>query len=171
MGEVILRPIEEADLSVLRRIQVDPDASGEFEWFGFQPAKANETERRLREDGLVGGEVSYLAVGLADGTCAGIVDWKPRPHGNWEIGIVLLPEHRGRGLGTEAQRLLVRYLFDNTTAHRIEAGTEVDNVAEQRALERCGFRREGVTRGVHFRAGHWRDGVVYGLTREDLGPR
>ena len=46
VGEVILRPIEEADLSVLRRIQVDPDASGEFEWFGFQPAKANETESR-----------------------------------------------------------------------------------------------------------------------------
>jgi Acetyltransferase (GNAT) domain len=46
----------------------------------------------------------------------------------WEIGIVLLPEARGRGYGTQAQRLLARYLFAHTTVHRIWAGTEVDNV-------------------------------------------
>jgi RimJ/RimL family protein N-acetyltransferase len=59
-------------------------------------------------------------------------------------------------------------LFATTTTHRLEAGTEVDNVAEQRALEKAGCRREGVMRGVTFRAGSWRDGVLYGLTRDDL---
>jgi RimJ/RimL family protein N-acetyltransferase len=37
------------------------------------------------------------------------------------------------------ERLLVDYLFRFTTVHRLEAGTEADNVAEQQALERIGF--------------------------------
>jgi len=86
---------------------------------------------------------------------------------NLEIGIALFPEYRGRGIGTEAQSQVVHYLFSTTTAHRLQAGTEVDNVAEQRALERVGFRREGVQRGLYFRDGLWRDSIMYGLLRDD----
>ena len=50
--------------------------------------------------------------------------------------------------------MLARYLFAHTTAHRLEAGTEVGNVAEQRALEKAGFSREGVTRGIGWRTAH-----------------
>jgi RimJ/RimL family protein N-acetyltransferase len=84
-----------------------------------------------------------------------------------EIGVALFPEHRGRGIGTEAQRQLVDYLFATTPVHRIQAGTEAGNVAERRALERVGFRREGVQRGLYFRDGEWRDSVMYGLLRGD----
>ena len=77
-------------------------------------------------------------------------------------------EHRGRGIGTEAQRQLVTYLFATMPVHRLEAATDVENVAEQRALEKAGFRREGVRRGITFRGGAWRDDVLYGMTREDL---
>ena len=74
---------------------------------------------------------------------------------------------RGHGYGTEAHRLLVRYLFAHTTVHRIEADTEVDNVAEQHALEKAGFSREGVMRGIAWRDGAWRDGVTYSVLRTD----
>jgi RimJ/RimL family protein N-acetyltransferase len=80
---------------------------------------------------------------------------------------MLLPEARGRGHGTQAQRLLARYLFAHTTVHRIWAGTEVDNIAEQKALERAGFTREGITRATGWRDGAWRDGVIYSLLRTD----
>jgi len=84
----------------------------------------------------------------------------------YEIGIALFPEHRGQGVGTTAQRLLVRYLLDTMPAHRIEAYTEVENVAERRALEKAGFEREGVLRATIFRAGKWRDSIVYALLRD-----
>lgn len=45
--------------------------------------------------------------------------------------------------------------------HRLEATTEVDNLEEQKALERCGFVREGVLRGATFRDGAWRDVAMY----------
>ncbi|MEU4725631.1 GNAT family protein [Nonomuraea dietziae] len=80
----------------------------------------------------------------------------------------MAPEFRGKGYGTEAQRRLVRYLFEHTTANRIQASTEIENIAEQRALEKAGFTREGVLRGCGFRAGAWRDGVLYSVIRSDL---
>jgi RimJ/RimL family protein N-acetyltransferase len=75
------------------------------------------------------------------------------------------PEARGRGAGTAAQRLLVRYLFAHTQVARVEAATEVENIAERRALEKAGFTREGVMRGYSFRDGHWRDMVLYSVLR------
>ncbi|MFD4550160.1 GNAT family N-acetyltransferase [Streptomyces sp. NPDC058466] len=71
-------------------------------------------------------------------------------------------------MGTEAQRQLVRYLFAHTLVMRIEADTQTDNIAEQRALEKAGFTREGVLRSVVFRDGRWRDGVKYSILRDDI---
>jgi aminoglycoside 6'-N-acetyltransferase len=50
--------------------------------------------------------------------------------------------------------------------HRLEAFTDVENVAEQRTLEKIGCHREGVMREVYFRGGRWRDSIVYSLLRE-----
>jgi len=167
---VKLRPILEEDLAQLLRLLWDRDAPGEYQWFGFRMDTTKQVEQRWRDDGLIGDESSYLAVELQDGTCAGWVTWRQVGSASkLEIGIALFPEHRGRGVGTEAQRHLVDYLFATRPVHRLQAGTEVDNVAEQRALEAVGFRREGVHRGVYFRDGLWRDSVMYGLTRDDLG--
>jgi RimJ/RimL family protein N-acetyltransferase len=53
--------------------------------------------------------------------------------------------------------------------NRVEAETETGNLAEQRALEKAGFTREGVRRGSIFRDGYWRDMVAYSMIRSDLG--
>ena len=58
-------------------------------------------------------------------------------------------------------------MFAHTLVHRIWAATEVENVAEQRALEKAGFTREGTLRGAGWRDGAWRDGVSYSLLRTD----
>jgi ribosomal-protein-alanine N-acetyltransferase len=164
-----LRAFAEGDLGFLERLDTDPEALGPFEWVGFRDARARR--RRWERDGWVGADSTAVAVALADGTVAGIASWRAQdrggpPGGCYEIGLALLPEHRGRGLGTAAQQLLVDHLFTTTIANRLEATTDADNVAEQKALERVGFTREGVLRGAVFRAGAWRDLILYGLLRE-----
>jgi ribosomal-protein-alanine N-acetyltransferase len=163
---VTIRPVRADDLALLGRLLLDPTASGEFEWFGYGANRLKELQRRWEQDGLIG-EESFLAVALRDDTCIGWVNWRPGRFGSCEIGIALLPEHRGQGHGSEAQCQLVDYLFSNLPVHRLEASTEADNIAEQRALERVGFRQEGVRRDGRFRNGQWRDGVLYGLLRSD----
>jgi RimJ/RimL family protein N-acetyltransferase len=83
------------------------------------------------------------------------------------IGIWLGPDYRGRGIGRTAQGLLVDLLFAHTTTNRVEAHTDVENIAEQRALEAVGFVREGWTRGAQWRDGAYRDGFLYAVLRAD----
>ncbi len=115
-------------------------------------------------------DVALLERFLVDDQAVDFVSWVPMSHGPpesrcWQIGIGLLPEHRGRGVGAAAQRLLVEYLFATTTAVRIEAGTLFGNVAEQRALERAGFALEGRLRSAQYLAGQWQDLLLYSRLR------
>jgi GNAT superfamily N-acetyltransferase len=104
----------------------------------------------------------------------GMVSWHAVMYGPtvgcvaWNIGIGLLPSARGRGVGSLSQRLLVEHLFATTPYGRIEAGTDVENIAEQKALTNAGMVREGLIRGAHVRAGVRRDMVMYSILRTDL---
>ncbi len=172
--QLALRAFTEDDLAFLQRINTDPDALGSFVWSGFKDPRARC--RRWEKDGYVSAESTALAVVLSDETLIGIASWEANnrggPYGGcYEIGLALLPEYRGRGLGTAAQRLLVEHLFTFTLANRLEAQADAENIAEHKALERIGFRQEGLLRGVRFRQGAWRDMVIFGLLREEmLGP-
>lgn len=166
---VRLRPFQEGDLELLVRFATDPTFSVPYEWAGYGSPDA--LRRRWEEDAFLGKDPHQLVIDDAGGNALGWVMWRdPNVFGRqgwaWEIGIVLAPEHRGRGAGTAAQLLLAEYLFDTTLVQC--ANTEVDNVAEQRSLEKCGFSREGVLRLAGFRGGRWRDVASYALLRSDL---
>jgi RimJ/RimL family protein N-acetyltransferase len=165
-----LRPVQEADLPALEEGQsreADP-------WNWFRHASADGLRRHFAEDGMISEEAGTLVVETPDGALAGAVSWFTVQHGPssacqaLNIGISLLPGHRGRGYGSAAQRALAEYLFATTLTERIEAETDVENIAEQRALERAGFTREGVLRHTQFRAGRWRDNVIYSLLRAEV---
>jgi RimJ/RimL family protein N-acetyltransferase len=70
------------------------------------------------------------------------------------VGISLLEDHRGQGIGAIAQRLLAEELHAGGTV-RVEASTDVENIAEQRALAKAGYLLEGVLRLAQAR----RDGL------------
>ena len=164
---MVLRPATAADFWLFERQAVEPDAGGTFNWSGFRDVRA--TRRRFDENGLITPDGGCLIV-VHDDATVGTVVWTKVSYGApawwcWNIGISLLPEYRGKGVGTHAQRLLVAYLFDTTPVQRVEAYTDVENAAEQRALERAGFTREGVLRSTQFRDGRWRDLVMYAIVR------
>lgn len=162
----VLRPVAEADLAVLERFIREPDAAGPFEclsWIdpGLWP-------RQWADNGLLGEDGGKLMVD-AGSAPVGFVGWQKvgvsRTAYCWNISIALLPEARGRGHGSRAQRLLVDYLFANTTLDRIEADTDAENVAERRALESAGFTREEVFSGHRVVGGERHDSVLYGIAR------
>jgi RimJ/RimL family protein N-acetyltransferase len=166
--QVTLRPVREDDLPIMEKLTGDPDTTGEFAWFGW--VDPGRWRRDWAGSQMLGPDGGALIV-MRGGERLGFVDWARRlstPGAYfWEIGIAMLPQARGHGYGTQAHRLLARYLFAHTTAHRIAAATEVGNIAEQKALEKAGFTREGVARAVGWRDGAWRDGVTYSLLRSD----
>jgi len=66
------------------------------------------------------------------------------------MGITIADEHRGRGIGTQAQRMLAELLHSRGIV-RVEASTDISNIAEQRALAKAGFVCEGTLRGAQMR--------------------
>lgn len=167
-----LRPLVEDDLAMLRRFLTEPGLIG-LDWAGFRDAQA--PARRFATDGYLGPEDGRLIVEVEpEQAAAGFVSWHSGLYGgvakHWEIGIALLPEWRGRGIGWRAQAMLCDYLFHHTPAHRIQAGTHPENIAEQKSLVKAGFQLEGVVRACEFRAGQWRDGYLYSRLRTDPSP-
>lgn len=165
-----LRPVVEEDLALLRRFAVEPGLIG-LDWGGFRDAGA--VARRFAEDGYLGADDGRLMIDVS-ADAAGLVSYVSGCYAGtgkyWEIGIVLLPEWRGRGVGWRAQALLCDYLFRHTPAQRIQAATHPENVAEQKSLQKAGFSLEGVVRAAEFRAGQWRDGFLYSRLRDDPAP-
>jgi len=168
---VRLRDVTLADADLLDAWDADPEIGG-FNDMGMPREPVN---REVLARGPLRNERNGVLIveRIADGTPIGTVGWHrvtygPNPESAaWNFGIELRPDARGQGYGSEAQRLLAAYLFETTGANRVEASTDLDNVAEQRALEKAGFRREGIARGAQYRAGRHRDLVTYARLRDD----
>lgn len=169
MSDITLRPVAESDLPLMLAWRQRAETEDPFDWFGH---RGYDLPRRWAEDTLLGEHRGTLMVD-ADGVTVGEVSWHPVGYAPppesvaYNIGIGLDPAHRGQGHGTAAQRALAEYLFAVSTVNRIEASTDVENVAEQRALEKAGFTREGVLRGAQWRNGAWHDLVGYSRLRGD----
>jgi RimJ/RimL family protein N-acetyltransferase len=168
-----LRPLQGNEFEELDAVMGDPDRAGTYIWFGER--SAGVARRSVHE--LVTEDKGVLTIETDNGELAGWMSWHqrdngPPPHGRcWMIAALVLPEHRGKGVGTAAHRALARYLFAKTPAVRVEAGTEIGNIAERRALERAGFVHEGTLRQAVLREGAWRDIAVYSILRSEAeGP-
>jgi RimJ/RimL family protein N-acetyltransferase len=178
MAAITLRPARDDDLETLAMWRADPWFLSEFDDFGFRSLSSLRTD--YAENGLLTDDGGLLLVTLDDGTASegggtaiGDVTWRAVPWGPngpsvaWDIGIGLTPDYRGMGYGTEAQRILVDYLFGTTSANRVQASVDTENKAEVRCLEKLGFTQEGVVRGAQFRAGAWRDVYLFSRLRSD----
>lgn len=86
------------------------------------------------------------------------------PDARGECGFWLRPTGRGRGVAAEAVRLVTAWGFSALGLQRIEAITDVDNIASRQVLERNGFEREGQLRSYAAREDVGRtDCFIYGL--------
>jgi RimJ/RimL family protein N-acetyltransferase len=168
--DVRLRRPGPADVALLDLWRAHPVYAGEYNDFGLAPSASY---RQSIDDGTIIDDTGGLMVVEVSGKPVGTVSWRaiaygPNPESRcWNIGISLVPEARGHGWGSIAQRRLADLLFASSPANRVEASTDITNYGEQRALEKAGFTREGVLRGAQYRAGRWHDLVVYGRLRTD----
>ncbi|MFS8199391.1 GNAT family N-acetyltransferase [Streptomyces sp. CWNU-52B] len=168
--DIRLRPVAEEDLPLIDSLHnTSPESGSAFDWFGF--SDPGHKRRLWSENGLLTADSGTLTVVRSD-EAVGYVGWRPMLFGplnnGWNIGIGLLPEVRGQGIGTRAQAMIAQYLFAHTEKNRVDAHTNVKNIAEQRALEKAGFTREGVLRGAQFRNGTYHDMVLYSILRSEV---
>jgi RimJ/RimL family protein N-acetyltransferase len=81
-----------------------------------------------------------------------------------EVGSVIYgPELQGTALGTEAQYLLARYVFEDLGYRRYEWKANTFNAPSRRAAQRLGFTFEGVFRQHMILKGRSRDTAWYAM--------
>ncbi|QMU72557.1 GNAT family N-acetyltransferase [Streptacidiphilus sp. P02-A3a] len=165
---VTLRCVTADDLPVLRALWEDPESS---RLTGSHPRpNADESKVYAWYATRVGQDdrLDLAVLDNADGAVVGEVvlnDWSPA---NESCGfrIALVPGHYGRGLGTEATRLLCGYGFEKLGLHRISLEVYAFNPRARRAYEKAGFVAEGVLRD----ALRWREERVDATVMSILAP-
>jgi RimJ/RimL family protein N-acetyltransferase len=89
-----------------------------------------------------------------------------RDAGEVELGYLVAPAARGRGVATAILRELTRWAFEQG-ALRSELVIDVDNPASERVAERCGYVREGVLRSIHFKGEQRIDAALWSRLPSD----
>lgn len=76
-------------------------------------------------------------------------------------------EYWGKGYGTDALRVLLRYAFDELNLARVSLSVLEGNERAMRSYEKCGFKYEGRERQTWAYEGRRWDEVYMGLLREE----
>jgi RimJ/RimL family protein N-acetyltransferase len=74
----------------------------------------------------------------------------------------------GKGIGTEAAKLMLEYGFNILELHRIDLEVFTFNPRAIRVYEKLGFKREGVRREVLQLDGTYHDAIIMGLLKREF---
>lgn len=74
---------------------------------------------------------------------------------------------KGKGISTQASKILLDYAFGELKLNRIYLYTETENIPAQRLFEKLGFIKEGCIRNDIVSHGKFVDRYIYGLVRDE----
>ena len=165
-GPVQLRALESTDVERTHAWHNDPtlydtltsafrwvSRGAEEEWLHKKGAYATDQVNLaicLREDSRHIGNI-YLSN----------IDWVCR---HAELALLIGEvEHRGRGYGQAALRLLIEHASSDLGLQRLYLFVLADNAAAVRVYEKCDFQKEGILRRHAFKNGAFHDIAVMGL--------
>ncbi|ANB06493.1 acetyltransferase [Streptomyces ambofaciens] len=157
----VLRPFTEADAEPMAEIIDDP----EVRRFTGSPGRELTPEVLRTWYGSRGTRPDRLDLAVtdpADGELLGEVvlsEWQPETR-TCTFRTLIGPRGRGRGVGTEATRLIVGYGFEEIGLHRVQLEAYGFNHRALRVYEKVGFVVEGTRRQVELRDGEWVDEVL-----------
>jgi aminoglycoside 6'-N-acetyltransferase len=159
---VTLRPTRPEDTTRLLEILREP---GIRAWWGDYDADGLRRDLVEPEDGVA------FAI-EADGEVIGAVQYTEEEDPDYRhagIDVFVATPWHGRGLGTEAVRVLSRYLVEGRGHHRLTIDPAAANAPAIRSYEKVGFRPVGVMRRYERGSdGEWRDGLLMDLLADEL---
>ena len=155
---VTLRPLTDADAPVLLSLLTNPGVAA---W--WQRASWDQ----INEEGA-----TVFAI-VVEGAVAGSVQYHEEADPDYHFAAIDLfvgDAWQNRGVGSEAMRLLMRYLVEERGHHRITVDPAAANERAVHVYERLGFRRVGTMRAYErTKDGAWRDALLMELVVPPVG--
>ena len=165
-GEAAIRldPFEAGHLAAFSAMFEDPDVGRFTRLPTAPPPDYAESWLRRYEDGRRDGSCEAFAIVDSEHgefLGIGVAPRIDREAKTLELGYVVTPAARGRGVATEALRLLTEWSFTKIGALRVELFISTDNDASKAVARRCGYVREGVLRSAHVKEGLREDTEIW----------
>ena len=155
-----LKVVEKQDLPILLEWDNNVDFRGQFE--NVKQETIAELERLY--DNIK--DAQWFFIEKRDGKKIGFIAHFLSA-GETEIGYNIVPNERNKGHAGEAIQIIVDYLFLSKEIMRIQAKADPENIPSCKALEKAGFKREGILRRTFYCRGKWRDDCIYSIIREE----
>lgn len=170
IDELTLRPWRPSDATALLAACQDPEIA---RWAGLpQPFQVTDAdafiEGALEMWGDGTGAPFAIVETASDRLLGAVTRFGPEGH-QATFGCWVVPQARGRGIGTRVLRLLAEWTLATTPVLRLHVFIMVGNEISERMVERAGFQREGVLRAWDvLDDGSAVDCVVYSRLRSDV---
>jgi len=172
-GVVALRPWRDGDASAKAAWARDAVL---VRWTGVPENYTEEAARAravtIEEERKAGRAVALAIVDATSGVLWGSCDIR-RPDARddpalGEVGFLLSPDARGRGIATRAVGLLVEWSFRELGMERVQALVHPDNPRSAGVLERLGFQREGLLRRCRPGEAGREDRILFAVLPDEL---
>jgi [ribosomal protein S5]-alanine N-acetyltransferase len=149
--------VHDADVRTYTRVPTEPTPDFVATWIG------------MYENGWKDGSRAGFAIEAHDGEFLGLglfvrIEGEAR---QGEIGYIVGPAARGKGVATRTLRLLTNWGFSQLGLERIELWIDTTNPGSERVAERVGYVREGVMRSYWLKEDIRRDFGVWSRLRSD----
>ncbi len=170
MSQLRLEPMSEAHLADFEQLLDDPDVL-RFTRLPDPPVPGFSREWYARyQAGRQDGSRQAFAAVAPDGAFLGValaphIDVEAR---EMELGYLVAPTARGRGVGTEMLRQLTVWAFAEGKALRATLLIDVANGASQVVAARAGYTFEGVLRSTYFKQGARSDVQIWSRLPTDV---
>lgn len=173
---VVLRPFDVADVDVMARILADPEVlrltgsvTSTEEIHRASPLADDRTREWYASRAQVDGRLDLAVVDRASDTVVGEVvlnEFDPSSN-SANFRTLMGPEGRGRGLGTEAARLILGHGFEVIGLHRISLDVFAFNPRARHVYATVGFVVEGVKRDAFAFDGEYADEIWMSILADE----
>lgn len=169
VGSLVLRPPVDDDVEAIVATCDDP-VTARFLPLIPSPYTARDAHEYVRRSQAKwdGGGTEYAIT--EDGRYIGSIGTSaPSAWGSVELGYLVAPWARGKGVAGTVARGLAEWLLDRGM-ERVEVQAEVANLPSLRVAYKAGFREEGRKRDAKaLRDGQWVDHVMFARLARDAG--
>lgn len=163
---VFLRSVERKDINIFYDIWSDEEIRKYDGGYLVPPSKEYLLENFNR---YMNSNKKYLSIVNEKGVVIGYITYEEARDFSeiYSIGITLGRDFISRGYGSDAIKTLLKFLFMNRGANRVELEVVDSNIRAIGCYKKCGFKEEGKKRKRYFIEGEFRDLLIMGIIKEE----
>ena len=130
------------DVPLIAAASRDPETRRRLDDEPLTPDRERDSLARAEEQWRSGAAAPFVIADAGDDRALGLVNLQFGEDAT--LAVSVFPEERGRGIASRAMRLAATWGLRELDLRRVVAEAAADNLASIRAIEKAGFRRQGL---------------------------